>query len=252
MSASMPPAPQYRFYQELARWWPLISPVEDYAGEAAEFVRVLQEALPGARTVLELGSGGGHNACYLRRAFAMTLVDLSADMLAVSRRLNPDCEHFCADMRTLDLGRTFDAVFVHDAIDYMTSEADLAAAIARAWEHTRPGGVALFVPDALAETFEPGSDCGGSDADDGSGVRFLEWSHSPARGSSRATVDYAFIVREADGRTQMLHETHHVGVHARARWLALLAAQGFAVDALIERTDEERTPRTLFLGRRPD
>ena len=36
----------------------------------------------------------------------MTLVDLSEEMLAVSRELNPECEHLQGDMRTLRLGRT--------------------------------------------------------------------------------------------------------------------------------------------------
>src|SRR6266446_5297728 len=52
--------------------------------------------------------------------FAMTLVDLSPRMLLVSRRLNPECEHIKGDIRTLRLGRTFDVVFVHDAICHMT------------------------------------------------------------------------------------------------------------------------------------
>ena len=30
-----------RFYGELAAWWPLISPVEEYAEEAATFATVL-------------------------------------------------------------------------------------------------------------------------------------------------------------------------------------------------------------------
>ena len=78
----------------------------------------------------------------------MTLVDLSPQMLAVSRALNPECEHREGDMRTVNLGRTFDAVFVHDAIMYMTSEADsLIAAMRNAYRHCRAGGVALFVPD---------------------------------------------------------------------------------------------------------
>jgi hypothetical protein len=38
--------------------------------------------------VLELGSGGGHNAVHLKARYAMTLVELSEEMLAVSRRLN--------------------------------------------------------------------------------------------------------------------------------------------------------------------
>ncbi len=88
----------------------------------------------------------------------MTLVDLSEDMLAVSRELNPECEHLPGDMRTVRLGRTFDAVFVHDAIEYMTTEADLRQAIATAYEHCRPGGVAVLVPDDIAENFEPATD----------------------------------------------------------------------------------------------
>ena len=66
-------------------------------------------------------------------------------------------------MRSVRLGRTFDAVFVHDAIAYMTTEDDLRAVFATAFEHTRPGGVALFVPDAVTETFEPAADHGGHD-----------------------------------------------------------------------------------------
>lgn len=257
------PAPEYHFYRQLARYWPLISPVAEYAGEAAEFIRVLRGALsiahplpaahavPAAHTLLELGSGGGHNAFYMKQAFALTLVDVSADMLAVSARLNPECEHIVGDMRSLRLARTFDIVFVHDAIDYMTTGAELAAAMRCAWAHTRPGGIALFVPDALRETFVADCDCAGHDAADGSGVRYLEWSHPPADAHGPASVDYVFILREADGSTRVLHETHRVGLHARARWVELLQEQGFVVEVLTERTDEERAPRTLFLGRRP-
>src|SRR5580693_11346 len=112
---------EYRFYRDLAVWWPLISPPEDYAQEAGYFARVLRTASIPVRDVLELGSGGGHNAVHLKASFTMTLVDLSADMLEVSRKLNPECGHHQGDMRTVRLGRRFDAVFVHDAVDYMTS-----------------------------------------------------------------------------------------------------------------------------------
>ena len=82
-------------------------------------------------------------------------------------------------MRTVRLGRRFDAVFVHDAVDYMTTEADLRAAIQTAHAHCRPGGIAVFVPDDTAETYEPATDHGGSDGADGRAVRFLEWAWDP-------------------------------------------------------------------------
>ena len=66
------------FYGELASFWPLISPVEESAAEA-ELVRALIEPRhPQARTLLELGSGGGHLAHHLCARFDCHLTDLSA------------------------------------------------------------------------------------------------------------------------------------------------------------------------------
>ena len=84
-------------------------------------------------------------------------------MLAISTTINPECEHLVGDMRTLRLGRTFDAVLVHDAICYMTTEDDLRAAMATAVQHLRPGGVAVFAPDHVRERFAVGTDHGGED-----------------------------------------------------------------------------------------
>lgn len=239
------------FYTTLARWWPLVSPVEDYAEEAAEFVRTLREAAPNARTVLELGSGGGHNAFYFRESFTMTLTDLSAEMLDVSKVLNPNCEHVQGDMRSLDLGRVFDAVFVHDAIEYMTTEADLRAALATAFRHCRPGGVVLIVPDALTETFEPSTDCGGEDGDKGRGVRYLEWTYDPDPTDTEVTTLYTLVTRESDGTVETVTDTHRTGLYPEVTWMRLLTEVGFVPEAKLERTDEDREPRTMFLARRP-
>jgi trans-aconitate methyltransferase len=72
--------------------------------------------------------------------FSVVLVDRSPGMLEVSRALNPECDHVEGDMRTVRLGRQFDCVFVHDAVCYMTTEADLRAAIETAYVHCAPGG----------------------------------------------------------------------------------------------------------------
>lgn len=53
-------------------------------------------------------------------------------------------------MRALRLGRTFDAVLIHDAIMYMTGEEDLRAALVMAHEHCKPGGVVVIAPDWVA------------------------------------------------------------------------------------------------------
>ncbi|MEU8007951.1 class I SAM-dependent methyltransferase [Catellatospora sp. NPDC049111] len=242
---------QYRFYGELARWWPLISPVEEYAEEMVFVVPLLASASIPVREVLELGSGGGHNAAHLSERFTMTLSDLSSEMLDVSRRLNPDCEHHLGDMRTLRLGRAFDAVFVHDAVSYMTCEDDLRQAIATAYAHCRPGGVAVLLPDETAQTWAPGADHGGVDGPDGRGVRFLEWSWDPDPADTWTVTEYAFLLREADGSVRTVHETHRIGLFAREVWLKLLAEAGFAAELVVEQTTEDRTPRDCFVAHRP-
>ena len=168
-------------------------------GSGRGSARHLRSASIPVRDVLELGSGGGNNAMHLKASFALTLVDLSEAMLAVSRRLNPECSHHRGDMRTVRLGRQFDAVFVHDAVDYMVTEADLRAVMDTAFVHCRPGGLALFVPDDTRESFVPGTDHGGHDGPDRRAARYLEWTWDPDPADTTVTTEYAFLLRDADG-----------------------------------------------------
>jgi len=241
----------HRFYGDLASWWPLISPVDEYVEEAGLISQLLGSASIPVRDVLELGSGGGSNATHLKQQFRLTLVDLSPEMLKVSQHLNPECVHQQGDMRTVRLGRQFDAVFVHDAVGYMTSEDDLAAAAETAFLHCRPGGVAVFVPDEIKETYEPGVEQGGMDGPDGRGVRFLEWSWDPDPADMTTVTQYVFVLRDPDNAVHVVHEEHRFGLFDRQTWLDVLTAAGFQVEVTLETTDEDRTPRELFLAHRP-
>jgi SAM-dependent methyltransferase len=236
-----------KLYDELAEWWPLFSAPADYAEEAAFFARVLNDACEQApRTVLELGSGGGNNALYLKSKFEMTLVDLSPQMLAVSRALNPECEYREGDMRSVNLGRTFDAVFVHDAIAYMTTADDLGAAIRTAHRHCRAGGVALFVPDCVRETFVAETRHGGHDGGDGRSLRYLMWSVDPDPADTTYRTDFAIMLREPSGEARVVHDSHIEGIFSRAEWMRLLRDAGFEPRTL---TDEWN--REVFVARRP-
>src|SRR5690606_26365258 len=137
-------------YRELVPWYLLLDPTEDHQDEVASYQAALERHIaPGPATLLELGAGAGNHAFHLKRRFTCTLSDPSDSMQGLSRELNPDCEHVLGDMRSLRLGRTFDAILVHDAVMYMTSEKDLTAAAHTAFVHTRPGGAAIFAPDCV-------------------------------------------------------------------------------------------------------
>jgi SAM-dependent methyltransferase len=241
-----------KLYDQLASWWPLLSHPSEYEEEASFYAKALFSAgTAPARTLLEIGSGGGNNASHLKAAFDMTLVDLSEGMLAVSRALNPECEHFQGDMRTVRLGRQFDRVFVHDAIAYMTTREDLRAAVETAFVHCRPGGAALFAPDHLRETFRPGTDHGGRD-EDGRGLRYLEWTWDPDPADSTYLVDYVYALRGPDGGVTVEHDRHVEGLFSRAEWLEILSDVGFQPRSVpFDHSELEPGTYELFLGVRP-
>jgi SAM-dependent methyltransferase len=239
-------------YRDLAEWYPLLTPVGDYAEEAAFYRRLFEaHCKQPPRTLLDLGSGGGHNAAHLKAALACTLVDLEPAMLELNRRLNPECEHIQGDMRSLRLKRVFDCVLVHDAVSYMTSRTDLASAIATACAHTAPGGVALFQPDFVTETFTPGTETGGSDAN-GCALRYLEWRWVPDSKSDMYVTDMAYILRDVNGAAKVIHDRHVMGLFPKTVWLELIAAAGLEPLAVrFEHSSYSDTGHEVFLGLRP-
>jgi len=241
-----------RLYRDLAEWYPLLTPVADYA-EAADFYwRLLESHCKRApRTLLDLGSGAGHNAFHLKARLSCTLVDLAPAMLAQSRRLNPECEHAQGDMRSIRLGHSFDGVLVHDAISYMASRADLTRAIVTAFEHTAPGGVALFQPDFVSETFKPGTETGGSDVENRA-LRYLEWRWRRQPSDETYLTDMVYVLRDASGAVGISHERHVMGLFPRSDWLELIAAAGFDPQVVpFNHSSYGDTGHDVFLGLRP-
>lgn len=223
------------FYADHVEWWPLFSPAEHYVEEADDLLRRLAPLpAPGSATLLELGSGGGSLAFHLKNQFTLTLTDLSAGMLAQNRIINPEAEFVAGDMRTLRLNRQFDYVLVHDAVCYMTTREDLRAAIRTAAVHCRPGGTVVVLPDYLQETFEPGTSHGGEDGADGRALRYLEMRWDPDPSDTTYIVDYAFLMKEADGRVRVEHDRHLEGLFPRAEWLRAFERAGLSAASQLD------------------
>jgi SAM-dependent methyltransferase len=242
-----------KLYNELASWWQLMSPASEYIEEATFYRNTLHNASPQPiRTVLELGSGGGNNASHMKHHYEqLVLVDVSPGMLTMSRALNPELQHHQGDMRTVRLGRQFDAVFVHDAVCYMTTESDLRQAIDTAFAHCKPGGVALFCPDYTKENFEAGAEHGGED-DGARGMRWLSWQWQRDPHDTTYFVDYAYLLRENDGSVHVEHDRHLEGVFPRDTWVRLFREAGFEHKILpFEHSDLEPGKHEVFVCLRP-
>lgn len=242
-----------KLYQELANWWQLFSPVEEYRDEAASFLTMLRENCQSpCRSVVEFGSGAGSNAFYLKKEFEMTLVELSPEMLAESLKINPECEHLAGDMRDVRLDRQFDAVFIHDAICYMTTEDELRQAIETAFVHCKPGGTAVIAPDYVRETFKPSTEQGGRDGSSGTkdenrSIRWLIWTFDPEIGDTTYAVHFAFLLKEGEV-VRVEYDRHAEGLFARADWMRFFERTGFNPPKIIV----DLYDREVFVAVKPE
>ncbi|HKO85789.1 MAG TPA: class I SAM-dependent methyltransferase, partial [Actinomycetota bacterium] len=107
-------------------------------------------------------------------------------------------------------------------------------------------------PDQLRETFRTGTDWGGHDGDRGRGARFLEWTWDPDPLDTTCTVDYAYLLREADGSVRVEHDRHLEGLFPRATWLRLLEEAGFSARAVpVDHSELEPGTYEVFVATRP-
>lgn len=233
-----------KMYTALASWWPLVSSPDDYKEEAGIFSDILMDNCNPCKSVLELGSGGGNNASHMKKNFHMTLVDISPGMLEVSRKLNPDCEHIRGDMRSVRLDRAFDAVFIHDAVMYLTTRQDLQRAFHTAYVHLRKNGCILVVPDFLKETFKPTTEHHGHDLGR-KGIRYLEWRFDPDPRDTTCECHFAFLIGYRKGKVRITYDRHIMGIFPKATWTKLLRQAGFKIK-IIPINHSELEPNSYF------
>jgi hypothetical protein len=126
---------------------------------------------------------------------------------------------------------------------------DLRAALETAFVHTKPDGVLLLTPDCTRETLKPGTDTGGHDGE-GRSLRYLEWTHAPNEGASAYEVDYAIMLREADGSVRLVHDRHRLGLFSHEEWVRAIEEVGYE---LVEVDVEDPYPdeHVVFVARRP-
>lgn len=89
--------------------------------------------------------------------------------------------------------------------------------------------------------------------DDGArGMRYLAWVWDPNPDDTTYTVDYAFLLRDADGSVRALHDRHIEGLFSRAEWLGWLAETGFVDIHSVPFEHSEIEPGTheVFVARR--
>jgi ubiquinone/menaquinone biosynthesis C-methylase UbiE len=131
---------------------------KDYAGEAARVAALIRDRKADATTLLDVACGtGGHLTSFVKDFDEVVGLDLSEAMVARAKRRLPEVQLLQADMRSFDLGRTFDAaVSLFSSVGYLSTVTDLRDAIRSMGQHLIPGGVLVVEPWFFPDTFVPG------------------------------------------------------------------------------------------------
>lgn len=169
--------------------------------ERAWLDRFLAE-IPVGGAVLDLGCGSGEPIArhLIEQGRAVTGVDAAPGLIDLCRARFPDQTWIVADMRGLDLGRTFDGVIAWHSAFHLTP-ADQRALFAVHARHVAPGGVLMFT----------------SGGDEGESVS--DWRGEPLYHGSLSAEGYRAAL-DAAGFDLLAHAPDDAGCGGATIWLA--------------------------------
>ena len=200
--------------------------IKDYHAETAELDRLVKEACPTASTLLDVACGTGAHLAELRQRYEVEGADLSPAMLAVARGRLPGVLLHQADMRTLDLGRRFDAVIcLFSSIGYVTDPSEMRSTVARLAAHVAPRGVLILDgwvrPDEWRDSFRPEPDMARDEE-----MLVVRLAHSSREGNVTA-MDMHHLVQTAE-RIDYFVEHHRLALTATADYVSAVEGAGLA------------------------
>ncbi|MBW3594005.1 MAG: class I SAM-dependent methyltransferase [Actinobacteria bacterium] len=228
-------------FTKSAAFYDAIYSFKDYAAEAIEVRDLIRKRNPAARTLLDVACGTGRHLQHLADAFEVEGVDLDEDLLEIARRRLPDVPLHHGDMRSFDLGRTFDAVTcLFSSVGYVRSEEELGTAVARMVDHLNPGGV--VVVEGWIGPEEWNLDHIGSLYVDEPGLKIARMNVPQVRGRM-SIVDFHYLVGTQEGISHFT-ELHELYLFTPEEYTAAIEATGVTV----ERDAEALMGRGVYIG----
>ncbi|MEW6684744.1 MAG: class I SAM-dependent methyltransferase [Candidatus Edwardsbacteria bacterium] len=221
-----------RLYSDLAWTWPIISPLEHYIEETEFFSNVIREhsKIP-VKTLLHLGCGGGHNDYTLKKYFQVTGVDVSPEILKLAKKLNPEVNYICEDMRTVQLGHSFDAVVAIDSIAYILTVEDLRKVFTIAFSHLKPGGIFMFIAEDTKEDFKQNNTTSYTNSQGEIEITFIDNRYDPDETDTTYESTFIYLVRRK-GNLEIHTDRHLCGLFKLDILADLLKEIGFEVKQL--------------------
>ncbi len=218
---------------------------KDYARESSDIHDLIEGRCRGACRLLDVACGTGGHLRFLRGWYEVTGVDVDPGMLAQARVHLPDVTLVEADMRSLALDGTFDAVVcLFSSVGYLDSADELTAAVGAMSRHLNAGGVLIVDgwvrPDAWISGGRTEVTLASSDD-----VEVVRMSRSRRQGD-RTFLEMHHLLSTADG-IEHLVDRHELTLFAPSDYEAAFRRSGLSVETV----DSPLPGRDRYLGSKP-
>ena len=228
-------------FTKSAEFYDAIYSFKDYGAEAVEVRDLIKKRNPSARRLLDVACGTGLHLKEFGSSFDVEGIDLDPGLLAIARERVPDVPLHEGDMRTFDLGKTFDAVTcLFSSIGYVKSPEELNRTMGRFAAHLEPGGVVVvegwFGPD------EWSSDHVGAVFVDEPFLKIARMNIAERR-DRVSIMNFHYLVGTLDG-VEHFTELHEAYLFTVDEYLDAMRGAGFSV----ERDDEALMGRGVYIG----
>ena len=202
---------------------------KDYEGEAVRVADLIREHKQDAVTLLDVACGTGlHLAAFAKCFDEVAGVDLSAWMADLASERLAGVPVHQGDMRTFDLGRTFDSVVcMFSSIGYLRTTEDLDSAVRAMTRHLADDGVLAIEPWYFPETFLPGFVSTHALKDGHQGISRV--SHSTQE-DNVTRMEIHYVIADADAGVQHRSEVDHLTLFSREEYENAFRSGGLTVE----------------------
>lgn len=210
-------------FTESAEFYDILYSFVDYESAVRELRSRLDELVPHASSLLDVGCGTGRHLELLREGYEVEGLDVNPTLLELARGRCPGVTFHEADMAAFSLNRRFDVVTcLFSSIGYARTEERMRAAIACMRRHLEPGGVLLVEPWFTPESYWTGT-ITANHAEEGE--LKICWMYTSEREGDLSVLDIHYLIGRPDG-VETRHERQELGLFTERQQLEALEAAG--------------------------
>ena len=151
-------------------------------------------------------------------------------MLRLAKTLNPEVTDLKGDMRKYRLKKKFDAVLIHDSINYMLTEKDLKLVFRTGYMHLKPGGVLITFAEQHGRLKQNKVDFS-THKKGNIEITFIEHYYDPDPKDTTYECTFIYLIRR-NKEIEIHTDRHLCGIFTLNTWLTILRKVGFSVKKL--------------------